>query len=387
MKAKVAICALAAGLLMQSCDKVEPPFLESQQSSSETYYGYIELQGIPGIVSGLQFLDNFKTDSTNLIASWNITTSGGTSTGTITFQWHGATATLNGSGPAGTPVLLNGNVTLAEGGLYGTLSFDYEGELSTSGSEKGIVVGYVYQNVLVEDYTGHFCGNCPRATRKAEEFKALYGDRFIVVGVHAGFFSWTIHGPPYTYDFQTAAGTQWDTDFGISNAGNPNGMVNRKVINGNRIVTFTAWGPEASNIYAAKGVNPDMSIRIDNDFDDASRNLDVTVRSAVLKDLSGTYKLGVYLVEDSVVKWQKDYDASPEDVEFYVHRDVLRGDINGIYGEQIIAGNAMAESIITKNYSINIDNEYVAEHCHVVAMIFDENTKEVIQAYEKKVID
>ncbi len=377
------LLALASALAFQSCDKVDPPFNENLNASSSSYYGYIELQGIPGTVSNLQFRDNFRTDSAALEATWAVN---GTS-GTVTFRWHSATAQLTGSGPAGGPVSFSGNVVLAEGGLTGTLSFDYTAEIANNGSDQGIVVGYVYQNVLVEDYTGHKCGNCPRAQRKAREFKNFYGDRFILVSIHAGFWASVSPSGAYSYDFRTAAGTAFDTDFGISNAGNPNGMVNRKPVNGNVIVAYTAWGSEANNIFQAKGVNPDACIRIDNAYDAGTRNLDITVRTAVLKDLSGAIKLGVYLLEDSIVNWQKDYDVTPEDVEFYVHRDVFRGDVNGIYGEAVVAPPASSETLITKSYSLAVDPAYDENHCSVLAVLFYDATKEIIQVNESRIIE
>jgi hypothetical protein len=48
----------------------------------------------------------------------------------------------------------------------------------------------VVKKVLVEDYTGHTCGNCPAAARMLNDtIKPLYGDRLIVLGIHAGYFA------------------------------------------------------------------------------------------------------------------------------------------------------------------------------------------------------
>ena len=47
------------------------------------------------------------------------------------------------------------------------------------------------KKILLEDYTGHKCGNCPRAAEKAEELKAIYDDQLVSIAVHAGFFAST----------------------------------------------------------------------------------------------------------------------------------------------------------------------------------------------------
>ena len=40
------------------------------------------------------------------------------------------------------------------------------------------------KKILLEDYTGHKCGNCPRAAEKAEELKEIYGDQLKKVASH-----------------------------------------------------------------------------------------------------------------------------------------------------------------------------------------------------------
>ena len=242
-----------------------------------------------------------------------------------------------------------------------------------------VVVPAGERNVLVEDFTGHKCGFCPRATRFAYDLKQTYGDRMIVVSVHAGFFAST-NIPPYTYDFKCTESTTLDTDFGISLAGNPNGMVNRKKLNGSFIVPYTAWGSEVANILNSTEPLP-VRIVVTADFDTTTRQLDTQVQLDFASDLSGTYKLSVYLVEDSIVKWQKDYDASPSDVENYIHREVLRGSMNGTYGD-VIANTTEGETAI-RNYSTTLNTEWDAAHMSLVVFLYNDATKEIIQVEQK----
>lgn len=242
-----------------------------------------------------------------------------------------------------------------------------------------VVVPAGERNVLVEDFTGHKCGFCPRATRFAYDLKQTYGDRMIVVSVHAGFFAST-NIPPYTYDFKCTESTTLDTDFGISLAGNPNGMVNRKKLNGSFIVPYTAWGSEVANILNSTEPLP-VRIGVTADFDTTTRQLDTQVQLDFASDLLGTYKLSVYLVEDSIVKWQKDYDASPSDVENYIHREVLRGSMNGTYGD-VIANTTEGETAI-RNYSTTLNTEWDAAHMSLVVFLYNDATKEIIQVEQK----
>src|SRR6185503_2892836 len=61
--------------------------------------------------------------------------------------------------------------------------------------------------VLLEDYTGHKCGNCPSAATKAAELKTLYGDKVVVMALHVGDFAKT-SGTIFSYDFRTVPGTE-----------------------------------------------------------------------------------------------------------------------------------------------------------------------------------
>jgi len=224
-----------------------------------------------------------------------------------------------------------------------------------------VVVPAGERNVLVEDFTGHKCGFCPRATRSVYDLKQTYGDRLIILSIHAGFFAST-NIPPYTYDFKCTESTTIDTDFGISLAGNPNGMVNRKKLNGS---------------------TEPLPVRIDvsAEYDTTTRQLDAQVQLDFASDLSGTHKLAIYLVEDSIVKWQKDYDASPSDVENYVHREVLRGSMSGTYGETI--SNTLSGETAIRNYSTTLNTGWDAKHMSLVVFLYNDATKEIIQVEQK----
>ena len=100
------------------------------------------------------------------------------------------------------------------------------------------------QNVLIEDYTGHDCVNCPGAAVTAHDIKSNCEDRVIVIAVHAGYFAKPKAAPSeYTYDFRTQAGNEWNDYFAI--IGNPNGMVNRQSENGNYVLGPGLWAEAA----------------------------------------------------------------------------------------------------------------------------------------------
>jgi hypothetical protein len=242
----------------------------------------------------------------------------------------------------------------------------------------------VRKKVLVEDYTGHKCGNCPRASRAIYDQKAIYGDDLIIMAIHAGSFAdvFLPGAPYYTYDFRTPEGTELDTDFGISLAGNPNGMVNRRMDNGSFIIGATKWSSEVSEVLQDT-TEAALQILIENSFNATTRELQTEVSSEFLSTLTGNYKLCVFMVEDSIVNWQKDYDATPDNVEFYVHREVFRGSMNGTYGATITP--TTDGSTTTLNYSYTLPIDWHEEHFSIIAYLYDEATKEILQVEQQEI--
>ncbi|MGZ4090555.1 MAG: hypothetical protein ACXVNO_07530, partial [Bacteroidia bacterium] len=100
-----------------------------------------------------------------------------------------------------------------------------------------------YRKVFLEDYTGHTCGNCPAAAIVSENLSEQYKDSLVAIAVHAGFFS-KINSPDYLTSFTCTPGNDWDaaSGFGISAAGNPNGMIDRRNFPGDGLILKeTKW--------------------------------------------------------------------------------------------------------------------------------------------------
>jgi hypothetical protein len=62
---------------------------------------------------------------------------------------------------------------------------------------------------------------------------------------------------------------------------------------------------------------------------------------------------------------------------------VLRGSVNTTYGEYFSAdGTIVANEIYTKEYFYEINPNWVANHCNIVAFLLNEETKEIHQVAE-----
>ncbi len=245
------------------------------------------------------------------------------------------------------------------------------------------------RKVLVEDYTGHTCGNCPYAADVLHELECEWGDRVVPMAVHVGFFADVQNNSDgsYSTNFKTPAGNQWNTFFGNSSQGLPNGLINRRNTGGSFPQSYTVWAAQVSNLLA---VPADAVLEMQNSYSAASRTVSTSIDVRVLNNLSnGPYNISVCLTEDSVVDWQKDYDPALEDenVPDYVHMHVLRNNFNGTWGDPIGSGNLTAGTVLNVNYSIEIDTAWNENHCNVVAFIYRTDNKEVIQAEYRPVLE
>ena len=242
------------------------------------------------------------------------------------------------------------------------------------------------RKVLLEDFTGHTCGNCPRAAETAHTLEQLYGEQVVVVAIHVGWFAEPAPPNPdssFTYDFRTATGNEIDGQFGIS-AGLPKGMVNRKDVGGSPILGYSAWGTEVAGIVTAA---PDIKIEISNSYNSSSRLLNVTTDVTFLNALNGTFNVVAILLEDSIVNWQIDYNlpTGQQNIENYVHRHVLRTGISSTWGDQIAQGSVSSGTTTSSSYSMTLDNSWVDSKCSVVVYVYDAGSYEVIQAETLKV--
>lgn len=136
--------------------------------------------------------------------------------------------------------------------------------------------------VLLEDYTGVRCVNCPAAAEIAHELQETFGESLVVMGVHAGFYSNPYGNYP---DFRTEAGKEWYEDyFGFQS--NPIGTINR--VKGDAGYGFNdgEWPTKVAEELAKEQV---AELDIVCNYNEQTRNLNVEVNTVFLQSQSGKY--------------------------------------------------------------------------------------------------
>jgi hypothetical protein len=242
------------------------------------------------------------------------------------------------------------------------------------------------KRVLLEDYTGHTCVNCPRAAVTARDIKQQYGDQVVLMAVHAGGFAEPQSSGNFTYDFLTAAGNAWDDEFKISAVGNPNGLVNRRKISNTFVIPPAGWSGAVATMALEA---PQLDIQVINEYTPSEHKLCTHIQTQLLQTLDKNLKLIVALTEDSIVAPQKNLDIEVGPIPVimdYVHMHVLRGTITSTWGSSIATSGISNPTIVTKSYRFELKDNWIPKNCRVVAFVYDADTFEVLQAAEAEVI-
>ncbi len=281
---------------------------------------------------------------------------------------------------------------------------------ATPGPDTGTVIK---RKVLVEDYMGHQCGQCPKKARYLHHVlkDSIYHEKLIALTVHAGFFAITTTSGahPYPTKLTTADGDSYAVDFGFepSGPGYPAFMVNR-VSNPSGGYCYSDASSLSGPISAIVGEAADFKIDLSGISYDANNNkINGLVKIKALKSFSeGSYKMVVLLSEDSIIAEQKDDELGTPPAYYvpnFIHRDVFRGTIpvNGAatsaaYGTAVFTGTSIAlnqkDSLKIQGFNLVTTNYQPAlnpAHCTVIAYIYNADVNspkyyEIYQAEEKK---
>lgn len=228
----------------------------------------------------------------------------------------------------------------------------------------------VSMNVLIEDFTGQLCVNCPKATEMIAQLQDQYGEDVVIpVAIHCGPFKFK--GNAKNVGLATDLGDEyWDHWFS-STQGQPVAKFNRTITTED----YANWGGELITALSAK-TNVDLNIECE--YDEATRNV------AIFTSTSGTAgekaKLQLWLVEDGIVASQKLPDGSVD--KSYVHNHVLRDAINGAWGEEF----TFPESFVTFQKNYTVPENCNAENCSIIAFVYSDDGG-VQQVYKRKLIN
>ena len=212
--------------------------------------------------------------------------------------------------------------------------------------------------VVVEDYTGTWCGYCPPVAHAIYELKEVY-DNIISVGIH--------NNDELTIDQES----DLRSELGIS--GFPSARLNR---------TISWLDPyQISDVNSLLSEENHVAISINSTLENIELGVDLRIVSNV--ELVN-HKLVIYLVESNLIYDQSNYFNYVEDsyffnignpIENYSHQDVLRKTITNITGNVLNIIQPLNDYKF--NFNVQINPDFVVENLAIVAIVVDSNNNAI----------
>ena len=243
----------------------------------------------------------------------------------------------------------------------------FQGILS---SRKEIVVNPVpiefKKRVLVEDYTGTWCGWCPRISYAIEKLEDETEDA-VIVAAH--------QGDPMQFNKISSL----MSNFNIT--GFPTGIINREV-------SWTYPQPDnVGQVTAKLSQKAYIGLAINSSLD--GNNLSINAKVKIGYNYAAL-KLGVYIVEDNLVYDQENYTSyygGSSVLKDFKHHNVLRESLTNILGDQLPNENVGHDKIFERNFTYSIPPAYNKSNIKIVAFVTPGSSKAVLNVRGAKIGD
>jgi hypothetical protein len=232
------------------------------------------------------------------------------------------------------------------------------------------------RKVLVEEFTGVRCVNCPAGAAELDNLRGIYGDRLVVVSVHTGDFS-----TPYSdskFDFRTAEGDALERNLGAP-LGYPTAVINRKKFTGQTglQVGRSLW---AGLISGETKEASAVSFSVEKTYNSTTKQFQMTIKAVEnTKDALKNVVFSAMITEDNIVDNQETPSGKRSD---YKHRHVFRG-----FAANEVAINPTGISAVNYSFSGVLKPNWVVENCSMALVLSQNNgaTKDVLQVAEVKI--
>lgn len=260
-----------------------------------------------------------------------------------------AAITVDGNAISGNTYTTTSSGSLQVVATYQSLSSN---ALSVSVSEDN---ARFVKNVVIEDYTGTWCGYCPRVSFAIEE-TAAETDQIAVIAIH--------NDAEYYCD-EVA---DLEAAFGI--AGYPTAKIDRGAD-----WTF----PEPSNISQVVNKtlcdNAELGLAISPTLNGSTMSVDVDVKFSEGFSFNNA-KMVVMVLEDGLIADQENYTSYYGGVAVipnFEHNHVLRSSLTNVAGDAVTSGD-LVNNVYSRTFSVNVPSNVAnTDNMSIVAFMTNEN--------------
>ena len=206
--------------------------------------------------------------------------------------------------------------------------------------------------VLIEDFTGQRCTNCPRATEVIEQLQETYGDAIVAVGIHGGPLGFA--GNAKNIGLATETGNTYYSHWNLEYQ--PIGLINRHAP-----LNYPEWAAVVKDELAKPSP---LRLSGTSFVEDNSLVIQLIAEGT---DGTVTGKLQVWLLEDGIKALQLMPDGSAN--QEYIHNHVFRTAVKGIWGEDF---SIKEGEIVEHTFTQALEPNWNKEQLSVVAFVYND---------------
>lgn len=226
----------------------------------------------------------------------------------------------------------------------------------------------VARKVLLEEFTGQRCVNCPAAHQIIERLQEQYGDDLVVVSVNAGQFG-----------IKSPAGLMTDEGNAYADYWNVTAYPAAVVDRTSGVISADLWAT-----YIREEAGKDTQLEIDLKAELSEDGNTIYIHTELLSSQGLNGNLQLWVTQDNIVGLQFDGDDRLTD---YVHNNVFRAYVNGQWGEAInLSANVRQD--FDSSIAVQYDEghpmaNWVPENLNIVGFVY--TSSGVIQVEKVKV--
>ncbi|MDE6514474.1 MAG: Omp28-related outer membrane protein [Bacteroidales bacterium] len=235
------------------------------------------------------------------------------------------------------------------------------------------------KTVVLEDFTGVGCTNCPNAAEIAHGLQTLMGDKLIVVELHgqtetvtASLVGPQADGDP---DLRNAAAAVYSTYWKV--AGLPCGLINRQQAPG-EVLSRARWRSTAIGVY---GEAPVATIEATASLSGSTITVEAKGSFPQAYQSKGEIRVLTMILEDGFSVTQI---VSGTATPGYIHNHVLRHVIDEAWGVKVLDANPAANSMFNYTGTVNVQSNWNKDNLSVAVLLCDNDTKEILNAAKVK---
>lgn len=243
------------------------------------------------------------------------------------------------------------------------------------------------RKVVIEEFTGASCTNCPDGHRIVKAILADHKDQVIALAYHTfngGSIFRPVNKPDHKskYDFRDSVAT----DIGISIYGGlgsiPIAGIDRAKDGSSLLITRDKWANIVNNRLP---VSSPANLHLTSSYDSEKNLVILKVKVAYTQNVTTKNALTICVIENGIIDLQEFPSYLDEE---YSHEHILRKVVTGRdpYGKAILDSLSTKEAgrVYEYNYSFTPADFWKLENCYLVAFLSNNESenKEIIQGAE-----